>query len=243
MADRENGKDHPTFHLSLTELMTTACKTPFLFPIRAGDISLFCHPDPSTGLDKPHFVDGDLCAGNGFIAIRARRGLWLESDFEKPDPSFLNRLGNLPWHLTPDPQDPEWRSLDDIRGQIYRNAPIALWNDQGRRHPSPIWRVAQSQFIRLSHLQLIARLPGAKIYAGDLIRLQPIYITFVGGTVILPYDQAIPQDWSFDIFKPTYHLIDGTRDKRTNRVAPCFVPPPKPEPAIDGWPPAEPQDD
>lgn len=218
-------------------------KAPFRFPISAGDVALFCHPDPSTGLSKPHFIDGDLHAGNGHIAIRARRGLWMESDFEAPHPDFTARLGDLPWHSCPDLKDPEWRSLDEIRPQIYDRGVVALWNDQGKRQPSPVWRIGERQHIRLSHLQLIARLPGAKVYAGELIRLQPIYITFNGGTVILPYDTAITKDWSFDIFKPSYHILDGTRNKRTNTVAPCFVPPPKPEPEIDGWPPAEPQDD
>jgi len=135
-------------------------------------------------------------------------------------------LSNLPWHSFPEATSPEWRPLDDIRGLIYKYATIALWNDQGKRQPSPIWRIGGAQYIRLSHLQLIARLPGAKVYAGELIRLQPIYITFNGGTVILPYDQAITRDWSYDIFKPSYHILDGTRNKRTNTTPPQLCPTP-----------------
>jgi len=214
-------------------------KAPFRFPISAGDISLFCHPSPDSGLDRPHYLDGDLHAGNGFIAIRARRGLWMESDFDKAPYEFMERLSNLPWNGFPDSKSPEWRSLDDIRGTIYKYATVSLWNDQGKRQPSPIWRIGGAQYIRLSHLQLIARLPGAKVYAGPLTKTSPIYITYNGGTVLLPLEMGICKGASFDIFAPTFDRFDNTRQKLHTGPRPSFVPPPAPEPAIEDWPPID----
>jgi len=103
-------------------------KAPFRFPIAAGDIMTFCHPSPASGLDQPHFVDGDLHAGNGHIAVRARRGLWMESDYQKPDHDFTARLSNLPWHSFPDLDSNEWRNLDDVRGDIYARGVIGVWH-------------------------------------------------------------------------------------------------------------------
>lgn len=218
-------------------------KAPFPFPLRAGDIAEFCHPSPDSGLDRPHFLDGDLHAGNGHIAIRARRGLWLENDFDKPSYEFMERLSNLPWGSFPDSASPEWRALDDVRGHIYKRAVISPFNEQGKRQPSPIWTIAGAQYIRLSHLQLLARLPGAKVYAGPLTRFSPIYITFNGGTVLVPRDEAIIKPASFNIFAPGFDIFDGSRKARSAPVKTSYVPKPIPDQPIEDWPPAEPQDD
>lgn len=213
-------------------------KAPFRFPLADGDMMTFCHPSPASGLDQPHFLDGDLHAGNGHIAVRARRGLWMESDYEKPSYEFTDRLASLPWHSFPDRESSEWRDIDDVRGDIYARGVIGVWTEDGKRSPSPVWRIAGTHLIRLSHLQLIARLPAVKVFAGPLTRSQPLMFRFNGGQVIVPIDKSLTTA-SWEIFAPTYDRFTGTREMRHKAIRPSYVPPPVPEAPIDNWPPAE----
>lgn len=216
--------------------MTTATKAPFAFPLLAGDIAEFCHPSPASPLHLAHFHDGELTAGNGHIAIRAARGRWMASDFTPPPPEFTKRLASLPWHRFPAPS-PEWRALDDIRGAIYAHAAIAPWT--GSRHsptPCPVWRIGGHHRIRLSHLQLLARLPRAEIYAGTAREPDPIFIRYNGGTAILPHNHAL-NSHSRDIFAPQYHPLDGYRIERSANARPSF------SNHLKNWPPPTPTDD
>lgn len=189
-------------------------KAPFLFPIRAGDIALFTHPDPEHLLHSTHFLDGDLTAGNGYIAIRAHRGLWAENDFPPASYDFRERLGNLPWHSIPPATSPEWRSLDDIRGDIYARAIIHPWTNKHRPTPSPVWRIGTHHRIRLSHLQLLARLPRAQVYAGTALREEPLYIRFNGGIALMPPNRRL-ETQSREIFPAQFDRLQGYRKERT----------------------------
>jgi hypothetical protein len=213
-------------------------KTPFLFPLRAGDIACFCHPDPTHDLAQPHFIDGDLSAGNGYLAIKATRGLWLESDFTPAPYEAKERISNLPWHNVPEADHPEWRKLDDIRGILYQYGSIHPWTDKHKPTPSPVWRVAQQHLIRLSHLQLIARLPAAQIYCGHLTATSPAFVRFNGGSLIIPLNRSL-QAYSRDIFAPSYDVFTGERKTRYVPPKTSYVPKPIPEPAIEDWPPTD----
>lgn len=217
-------------------------KTPFLFPLRAGDIALFCHPDPSNVLSAPYYIDGDLSAGNGYLAIKATRGLWMESDYIPAPQEAVDRISNLPWHSIPDKDHPEWRRLDDVSGTIYHRATIQPWNDKHRVTPSPVWKVGGEHNIRLSHLQLIARLPNARIYCGHATRSEPAYVLFNGGSVIIPRDKRL-EVHSWEIFAPSYHCLTGDLLRPSAGVKPSYVPKPVPEQPVDDWPPADQSDD
>ena len=213
-------------------------KAPFQFPLRAGDIACFCHPDPANPLAAAHFIDGDLMAGNGYMAIRASRGLWLEADFTPAAFETMERLANLPWHNLPEASSPNWRDLDDIRGNLYQYGAINPWTDKHRPTPSPVWKVASHNLVRLSHLQLLARLPKAQIYCGPLTVTSPTFVRFNGGSLIMPKDSRL-QHYSREIFTPSYDLFTGERKERTAPFKTSYVPKPIPDQPIEDWPPAE----
>lgn len=212
-------------------------KAPFPFPIQFYCLELFCHPSSVSPLHAPALIDGDAYAGNGFMALRASRGLWHPTDFQPCSPEAAARLKSLPWTSQP-PDGPDWQKLDDIRGNLYRYGAISLWTQKNTFTPTPVWRIADNHLIRLSFLQLLARLPNCEIFAGDCLPTAPLYARFNGGQVIIPRDRRLTTA-SFSVFRSAYHVITGDKIARSKTVAPCFVPPPKPEPAIDDWPPVD----
>lgn len=214
-------------------------KAPFLFPVRAGDISLFCHPSPASPLHLPHYIGGSLTAGNGHIAIRAERGQWTESDFTPAPENAAQRLSALPWHRFP-PESPEWRPLDDIRGLLYAHAPIAPFTDRHRVAPCPVWQIADHHLARLSHLQLLARLPRVRVYAGPAAREDPLFFRYNGGIAIMPRDKRLTTH-SRRIFIPARDCLTGHRRDRPSQPTGANTRPPKSH--LPGWPPPEPIDD
>lgn len=212
-------------------------KAPFPFPIQFYCLECFTHPSSVSELHTPLLIEGDAYAGNGFMAIRATRGLWHPSDFPSATPEAAARFKSLSWTSQP-PDSPEWRKLDEIRGDLYKYGAISLWTQKNTFTPAPTWRVAERHFIRLSFLQLLARLPNAEIFTGECLPTAPIYVRFNGGQVIIPQDRRLTTA-SRTIFRPAYHCLTGDRIARSNTVAPSFVPAPKPEPAIDDWPPID----
>jgi hypothetical protein len=215
-------------------MIAITTKAPMRFPLTEGDIRLFCHPAEEHQYASPHMIEGNLCAGNGHIAIRATSGRWMESDFTAPSPDFAQRIGSLPWAAIPG-DSPEWRSMDEIRGTIYRFAPISIWTEKGKRSPSPIVSIGGHHLIRLSHLQLIARLPRCEAYAGATTRHAPLFFRYNGGTVIVPTDKALTTA-SFGIFHPRTHALTGERVARTTTRQTINGG------HLKGWPPAEPID-
>jgi hypothetical protein len=224
-------------------MIPPASKASFRFPITSLVFDHFVHPDPESGLSSPHAIDGTLYAGNGHIAIRATRGQWLPSDFPPATETFKERLTSLPWSVLPPADHDGWRALDNYRSKIYSIAPISLFREDCRRQPSPVWLIAGHHLIRLSHLQLLARLPSAEVNIAETFRHHPLFIRFNGGEAMVPKDKTL-QTYSRELFKPTYHVLDGYRqDSPIGRKA--IIAPagpthfPKPEPALEGWPPLD----
>lgn len=211
-------------------------KAPFTFPLLAGDIAEFCHPSPESPFHRAHFRDGDLTAGNGFIAIRAMRGRWIESDFTPAPDGFGDRMGTLPWHRIP-PPSPEWRDLDEIRGIIYASAPLDPWTPDHKSSPSPspVWRIAHHHRIRLSHIQLLARLPRCKVFCGHSMKDDPLFISFSSGCALMPPDRRL-ETQSREIFVPQYDCLTKQRRDR-------YATQPRFPNTVLNWPPPEPLDD
>ena len=212
-----------------------ATKAPMRFPLTEGDIALFCHPGEGHPYQRPHMIKGNLHAGNGHIAIRATSGRWMESDFQPAPELFKTRIGSLPWGAIHG-DSPEWRSMDEVRGTIYKYAPITIWTDKGKRAPSPVVSIGGHHLIRLSHLQLIARLPRCEAYAGAVTRHDPLFFRYNGGSVIVPTDQSLTTA-SFEIFAPRHDVLSGERIARSSTrqdFSGGHMP---------GWPPPEPIDD
>ncbi len=198
--------------------MTTASKAPFPFPLQLGALDWFCHPTDTDFL-APVWKDGQALAGNGYTALRVDRGYWDARDFEPASPAFLMRFETLPWarfHGIPD----EWHKLDDIRGHLYRSAPTYPWTAKGKCAPSRVWRVGATFLARLSHLQLIARLPRCEIHLGVMGPEAPLLFRFNGGLGMLAADKKLTEA-GFSVFQPqTYH--DGTPVAKNQ--GPCVLP-------------------
>lgn len=172
-------------------------KAPFRFPLTAGDLAHFCHPCPRSVLARPHLLDGWLTAGNHHIAIRAFTGRWASSDFLPAPREFVTRLSTLPWHALPLSQGP-WLELANLRRLIYASPPIPLWTQKHRHAPSPVWQIA-GHLVRLSHLQLLARLPCARIYLGPATPDAPLFFRYNNGCGIMPPNPKL--------HTPTHHLL------------------------------------
>lgn len=226
--------------------MTHASKSPFLFPLLPGDLAEFSHPSNLSPLSAAHIIDGCLTTGNGYIAIKANRGRWMDSDFQPASQKFIDRFSTLPWN-TDIANSTEWRPLDAIRQELYRSAPISLWTEQPlvagafKLSPSPVWKVGANQLIRLSFLQLLARLPRCEVWAGRSHPSEPIRFRFNAGVALVPRDHRLTL-CSKQIFRPVYHSLTGERQDPSTRARPSFGPNPPPEPPMDNWPPPTPQD-
>jgi hypothetical protein len=198
--------------------MTTASKSPFPFPLQLGALDWFTHPtDPD--FMAPMWKDGQALVGNRYIALRVDRGYWDAKDFEPASAAFLARFETLPWsrfHGIPD----EWHKLDDIRGLLYRNAPIYPWKANGKCAPSRVWLVGTTFLGRLSHLQLIARLPRCEIHLGVMGREAPLLFRFSGGTGMLAADRNLTEA-GFSVFQPRTHYDGAVIGKPQG---PCVLP-------------------
>ena len=213
-------------------------KAPIRFPLTAGDISLFSHPSPHSPLHAPHLINGLLYAGSGHLAIRAAPGQWHESDFTPPPEEFTIRITSLPWEHTP-PQDGEWMPLDHIRGDLYSSAPIGIWTQKHTPAPSPLWHVGGMHTVRLSHLQLLARLPRSEVYLGRVPSRAPLYIRFNPGLALIPYNERLHQlPASRHIFRPRHNPLTGHRIEYRKDRKHLDIPS-----HLKNWPPPQPNDD
>lgn len=214
----------------------------FTYPLELEHLVEFCHPMGFHQLSGPAFHEGQALAGNGFIMIRGDRGRWLESDFEEPPAGFLTRFMAAPW-TAPDKASDEWRSVEEIKGSLYRFGVKGMWL-KGKCAPSPVWRVGSAFLARQSHLQMIGRLPGCEIFPprGREHDPDPLHFRFKGGVGILAHDPNLKES-SFSVFAPRYCPVDGHEVKRSKPLNWNFGTPPPPEPPIDDWPPREADDD
>lgn len=189
----------------------------FPYPLQTGVLDHFVHPREGHIFERPVSHEGDVVTANAYIACRFHRGYWSPSDFESAPAAFLERFNALPWarfHGLPD----EWQPLDDVRGNLYKYATIEPWTTKDTCAPSPVWRVGGSFLARLSHLQLIARLPRCEIHLGVMGREAPLLFRFNGGMGMLAPDKRLTSA-SFSIFEPqTYY--DGTPKTRPSRKPP-----------------------
>lgn len=207
----------------------------FPYPLQIGALESFCHPREEHIFSRPAYHDGQALAGNGYMLLRVHRGLWMASDFEEPPAGFLTRFLSAPWKEL-DPKSPDWRSLDEIKGSLYRFGVKGAWLN-GKCAPSPVWRVGGSFLARMSHLQMIARLPRCEILIGH----GPLHFRFTGGMGILASDPKLTAA-SFEVFKPEYCPLHGHEIKRSAPLNWNFGTPPPPEPPLDDWPPVSSDD-
>jgi hypothetical protein len=204
----------------------------FPYPLQMGSLEAFCHPDERSGLDRPYWHDGEAVAVNGFVVVRANRGLWTEADFEAMPAGVVERLGKLPWGSMKwaVADDLQWRPLADAN--LFRFGGIEPWL-KGKVAPTRVVRVNEIHLVRLSFLQLVARLPRCEVYLGVT---DTLLFRFSGGMGMLVKDPKLTEA-GFSVFLPPRDCFDGGRVTRQKPLNWNFGTPPPPEPEIDGWPP------
>lgn len=175
----------------------------FPYPLPLHALAEFCHPAPASILSRPVSHGGETLVGNGHLALRIRKGQWMDSEHAAASAAYLERFERLPWDFAPTAL--EWHCLDDVRGTLFRGAAIGFWFN-GEPAPCPVVWVAETIRVRLSLLQLIARLPRAEICA----RLGELLIRFSGGIGIAPAARALnDRQIAFSIFAPERCPMDG----------------------------------
>lgn len=225
-----------------------ASKTKIPYPLQLGALEAFAHPAPGNVFSIPMWgEDGSALVANGFIGLEVSRGLWLKSDFPPASSEYLQRFRALEWQRFRTLTEVDWQPLEDIRGDLYRQAPLAPWTDKHRCAPSPVWRVNGVFLCRLSHLQMIARLPRCEVYLGPMGAASPLLFRFSGGRGMLAADSRL-QLSSWEVFTPRRHE-DGSLVERSapirNPYGAAGSPPetgffaPVADPGAPDWPPGE----
>lgn len=185
-------------------------KNAFPYPLPLHALQEFCHPYEYHQLAKPVMIAGQVYACNGYIALRAYRGAWLDSDFQLADESQFARLNSLPWalfdHIT---TRPDWRLADEQRGIIFKRGRIGVWFPSGALNACPIWRVNEIP-VRLSLLQLAAMLPRCEFYTGKQYD-RPVAFRFSGGVGFIASHRDHQARIARSIFNPRRCPLDGTR--------------------------------
>lgn len=212
----------------------TASKNGFPFPLQMGALDWFCHPRAGHVFERPAWRAGNAVVCNGYMALDVHRGHWMAGDFPPAGEEFLRRFLALGWERFQGLTD-DWQAFDDVRGTLYRFAPIYPWTEAGKCAPSPVWRVGGAFLARLSHLQLIARLPRCEVHVGRIGPDSPLLFRFSGGRGMLAPDKRLTLT-SFSIFEPIRYE-DGTRVAKRMVAPPGWV---NPQPTkFPGWPPED----
>lgn len=194
-------------------------KSPFPYPLQIGALESFCHPAEGHLLDAPHVSgtgrDSVVLAGNGYLAIRSFRGLWMDSDFIPPPDGFLDRMERLPWSRIASLNQELWKPMQDVRTILFRRPPLSPWlND--RVAPSPIVAVVERHRVRLSHLQLVSRLPRCEVWTGEAVHGEPLFFRFSSGCGIIAWDKSLHDPANniriaFSILNPRRCPMSGQR--------------------------------
>lgn len=201
----------------------------FSYPMRMHVLDEFRHPAEWHGLHHARRHGDEVLAGNGYVAIRVKRGMWLESDHAPASAEFLSRWGKLPWKRF-EALENDWRATDSQSGKLFAKAEIGFWMDE-RPAPSPVWRVNEATLVRLSLLQLVARLPRCEIYTGRQNMNEGVFLRFSGGIGIIAADPRLTLA-SAEFFPPRRDLWTEARlDKQ-----PVFQ---GVESHLKNWPPAD----
>ncbi len=204
-------------------------KLDFPYPLPEAALEEFCHPAAVLPFARPVRVESEIVAGNGYVMVRCHRGRWLDSEFPPASPELLARLGRIPWARYQLIPDFSWRDLAEVRGLIDRRGNLGFWKSgTARVNPSPVWRVG-SVMVRLSLLQLIARLPRVAVaWTGDAD--SPLWFRFAGGRGAIAHDRRLTLA-SFEIFQPVRDVLTGLEVRRDTRAKPSF--------SLPGWPPVD----
>jgi hypothetical protein len=210
-------------------------KNHFPYPIPAEALQEFCHPAEWHAFHLARRFDREILAGNGYLAIRCQRGRWIDSEFPAASAEFLSRWGKLPWSRWEVlAQGDHWRRLEDASGRIFAKSAIGFWLGTVPA-PSPVWVVGDARRVRLSALQLIARLPRCEVFTGPVDADSPLWFRFSGGRGAVAMDKRLEGcGVSGRLFQPVVDQLSGElKYCRPSRPALRLVNP------ASNWPPAD----
>lgn len=195
-------------------------KRPFGSPLTTEALPYFCHPRLAVFRQAVrHPADGLIYAASGFVACRFRTGRWFAEEFPPAPEEFIERVGALPWGLfESDPArlvPPEWRTLDDKRGTLYRDPPRDLWLADGKMNRDTPVLTCGGPLVPLALLQLLGRLPRCEVRMTSGPR-SPLLFRFNGGEGMVPplFPLAVrPPVPAFALFIPAGHQAGIRGDK------------------------------
>lgn len=208
----------------------------FRYPLPQAALAEFVHPAPWHRFARYWRHDGEILAANGYVAIRAHRGAWLDREIPAASAEFLGRFGKLPWtHWEQVAGKRTWEKLDDESLRIWGHPRLGLWLNE-KVAPSPVVCVNEVR-VRLSVLQLVAMLPRAEVWAGPLDREHPLWFRFSGGRGCIARDAMLTARPIMHLFAPRHDVFDGTRlDKADPGRARGL------DFSMKDWPPVEPHE-
>lgn len=210
-------------------------KPAFPYPLPLEALEDFCHPVAGSVFAKPRKHEGETLVGNTHLALRIRKGTWLDSEISAAEESaeFVRRMGGLDWNAPF--ESPEWRYLADVKARLFPkgSAPVGLWLE-GKTGPSPVVMVAGRFRARLSVLQLVARLPRVEVYTGAADPTKPLWLRFSGGYGLIARHAALDvTPPSFSIFEPQRHHETGEVLRRPPKAFQGLKPSGSPWPPVD----------
>ena len=201
----------------------------FGFPLPAYALDEFCHPADWSAFHKPRRVAGEVLVGNGYVALRVSKGAFLDTDYAPATAEFLSRFGKLPWLRAEKLATADgWRGLDGWHAALGHRGSMGMWLGD-KLCPSPVWRVGTA-LVRLSVLQVVARLPRAEVFF-EADPGKPLFVRFSGGTGIVAADPRLTLA-NFEIWQPR-------ADPLTGELRHCRPSSPGPRPPLRNWPPAD----
>lgn len=181
------------------------------YPLPQAALAEFCHPGAWHVFAAPARGDSEIMACNGYLALRAHRGAWLDREIPAASADFMERFGKIPWGRYVKIRDEAWRPLGELRAKLEFHGRIEPWL-KGRPAPSPVWRVDEFR-VRLAWLQLIARLPRCEVATGQATDDCPLFFRFSGGRGAILPDSRMGTP-AFTIFEAGKDIFTGERQER-----------------------------
>lgn len=199
---------------------------PFSHPLRYDTLAELAHPSPRHHYAAPALLGGVACVTNGYVALKAYRGLWAADDFPEPPAGFWQSFEAIPFDRFP--SKGEWHPIAAHLSALYRRGEIKPFGRDHRAAPSPAVCVGRVNVL-LSMVQLAARLPKCEISVADT-GAPALYFRCSGAMGLVA---AVRGDLA-----PAFHL-DPVMRGHDGRPKPKSTMGSLPLP---GWPPPPPED-
>jgi hypothetical protein len=209
-------------------------KHAFPYPLPEAALEMACNLQERHELHKPRRKDGLVFAGNGFLAIRVRKGNWIDEEIEPMDDKAGARFDSLPWGRL-DALLKDGRDWVEISRGFRLADPPHLWHERtGRFNRTPAYKVRKA-IVPLSILGFIARFPRAEINLDHTSPRDPLFFRFSAGEGIVPPFLRPPEPVR-EIFKPRFDPLTG--EEIHKKRPPAKIAKDK-NPTVRSWPPPD----